>query len=69
MHTMGQSNINQHQTLVTNLYDKLLEHLHNEKEIALLILDQSKAYDLVQHQILLQKLGSIRTQRKVTQPN
>ena len=44
------------QTLVLELYDRLLQDLNNDQEVVLLLLDQSKAYDLVPHHILLQKL-------------
>ena len=47
------------QTLVTNLYDKILELIHQGQDTALVLLDQSKAYDLVQHSILLQKLEAL----------
>ena len=43
------------QTLITDLHDSLIEDLKNDKDTALLVLDQSKAYDLVNHKILLDK--------------
>ena len=43
------------QTLITDLHDCLLEDLENDTETALLVLDQSKAYDLVSHEILVRK--------------
>ena len=47
------------QTLVLSIYDKLLELVNQGQEAALVLLDQSKAYNLVQHSILLQKLAAI----------
>ena len=44
------------QTLVLEVYDKLLQNKHQEIETALILLDQSKVYDMVQHTILLGKL-------------
>ena len=44
------------QTLITELYDELLENLNDDKEMALIILDQSKAFDVIDHKTLLAKL-------------
>ena len=44
------------QTLITELQDLIVENLHNGKDGALIVLDQSKAYDLVSHPLLLKKL-------------
>ena len=44
------------QTLVTEIHDWLLENKTREQEAALLILDQSKAYKIIDHEILLQKM-------------
>ena len=44
------------QSLVTEIHDKLLEDLTNDTDTALLILDQSKAYNIISHPILLRKL-------------
>ena len=42
-----------------NLYDNLLENLEKGDNSALVMLDQSKAYEIVNHRILLEKLGAI----------
>ena len=44
------------QTLATEVHDWLVETMAEEKDAALIILDQSKAYDLVSHVILIHKL-------------
>ena len=44
------------QTLINELHDALVDNLNTGVDTALLILDQSKAYDVVDHHILLQKL-------------
>ena len=52
------------QTLVLELQDKLVENLEKGDETVLLILDQSKAYDLVQHDILLEKMRILNFSQK-----
>ena len=52
---MDQLPTNQLRHLSLDLYDCLLNDLNNDTETALLVLDQSKAYDLVNHAILLGK--------------
>ena len=47
------------QTLAMELYNKLLENVRNDKEIALITLDQSKAFKIVDHEILLKKMRHI----------
>ena len=47
------------QSLIAEVYDNLLESLNNGQDVALLIIDQSKAFDIVDHPILLQKLQVI----------
>ena len=47
------------QTLVTELHDLLMEDLETGQESVLLVLDQSKAYYCVSHEILLDKLTMI----------
>ena len=47
------------QTLMSELHDKLMEDDLNEKESILLILDQSKAYNVIPHDILLRKLEAL----------
>ena len=47
------------QTLITEIYDQLIENLETGKEVALVLLDQSKAYDLINHRILLHKLQAL----------
>ena len=47
------------QTLVAELYDQLMDNLDKNEDCALVLLDQSKAYDLVNHCILLQKLQAL----------
>ena len=47
------------QTLISELHDKLVEDDSQEKESILLILDQSKAYDVIPHDILLRKLEAV----------
>ena len=44
------------QTLILEVHDGLVESLSTGNDAALLILDQSKAYDIIQHSILLDKL-------------
>ena len=44
------------QTLILEVHDGLVESLSSGNDAALLILDQSKAYDIIQHSILLDKL-------------
>ena len=45
--------------MITELYDVLVENSVNQIDAALIILDQSKAYDVVDHVILLKKLEII----------
>ena len=47
------------QTLISELHDNLMEDDTKGQESALLILDQSKAYNLVSHDLLLKKLEII----------
>ena len=47
------------QSVITELHDKLLEDMENDTDTALLVLDQSKAYDVVCHRILLRKFEAI----------
>ena len=47
------------QTLVSELYDQLVENLQSDNDTALVLLDQSKAYDLISHPILLKKLSAL----------
>ena len=47
------------QTLVTELHDLLIEDLTNNNESVLIVLDQSKAYDIVSHEILLKKFSAL----------
>ena len=47
------------QTMVNEIYDNLLENLNNGDDTALIMLDQSKAYKIVNHKILLRKLSAI----------
>ena len=47
------------QTIISEIYDNIMEDIENDTDIALLILDQSKAYDLVDHQILIQKFKAL----------
>ena len=47
------------QTLVTELHDSLVENFNTGEDTALIVLDQSKAYNVVDHYILLQKLKMI----------
>ena len=44
------------QTIINEIHDRILENLSTGQDSALLILDQSKAYDLINHPILLEKL-------------
>ena len=52
------------QTLVLDLHDRLVEALETGEEVALLQLDQSKAYDLISHHILLEKLRILKFSEK-----
>ena len=47
---------NHHQTLVVDLHDKLVQDMEAGEDVALLLLNQSKAYNLVPHKILIQKM-------------
>ena len=40
------------QTLLLDLHDKIVEDLEEDKDVAVLLLDQSKAYNIVPHEIL-----------------
>ena len=44
------------QSLVTEIYDALVKDLTEGTETALIALDQSKAYDIVDHEIMIRKL-------------
>ena len=44
------------QTLLLEVHDRLVQTLSSGQEAALLVLDQSKAYNIVQHDILLKML-------------
>ena len=44
------------QSLVTELHDLLVEECHSGRESALIVLDQSKAYDCISHPKLLGKI-------------
>ena len=44
------------QSLVAEVHDRLIENMTQGTESALIILDQSKAYNVVSHKILIQKL-------------
>ena len=52
------------QTLCTELHDKLVHDYENDDEVALLLLDQSKAYDLVSHNLLLGKMSILNFNQK-----
>ena len=54
------------QTMVVEIYDKLLENLQNDDDTALIMLDQSKAYKIICHKILLRKLRAIGFTEKAT---
>ena len=47
------------QTIVTEIHYALLQDLIHDKDSVLLVLDQSKAYNLVDHEILLRKMAAI----------
>ena len=47
------------QTIVIELYDKLMENMTKGDESILILLDQSKAYEIVDHDILIRKLKAI----------
>ena len=52
------------QTLIIELHDSLLRDLNDDTDSALLVLDQSKAYDLVNHGILMEKFKILGFNRK-----
>ena len=52
------------QSLVQELHDKLVQEYESVQDTALLLLDQSKAYDLVPHDILLGKMKILNYQQK-----
>ena len=45
------------QTLITELHDLMLDDHHQHHEGALIVLDQSKAYDCINHEILIGKMA------------
>ena len=47
------------QTLITELHDGLAYSMSTGEESALIILDQSKAFNIIRHNILLEKLKII----------
>ena len=47
------------QTLVTEVYSQLLENFENGEDSALIMLDQSKAYEIVDHKLLLRKIEAL----------
>ena len=47
------------QSLITELHNLLVEDRHLNKESALIVLDQSKAYDCIDHNILVNKMSII----------
>ena len=47
------------QTLISELHDRLVESVSKQEESVLIIIDQSKAYEVVNHEILLRKLQAI----------
>ena len=47
------------QTAINEIHDGLVEALANGEEAALVVIDQSKAFDLIDHMILIQKLWLI----------
>ena len=47
------------QTLVAELYNKLLEKINLKEDTALVLMDQSKCFNLIDHQILLSKMKII----------
>ena len=55
------------QTQILEVHDGLVESLSTGNDAALLILDQSKAYDIIQHSILLDKLQILGIQKSVSQ--
>ena len=52
------------QTLVQELFDNLMESMEEEEITAVIQTDQSKAYDVVNHQILLEKMRILGFNRK-----
>ena len=47
------------QTVVAEIYDRLLVNLNEDDDSALILLDQSKAYEIICHKILCKKLRII----------
>ena len=43
------------QSILNEVHDNLVETLENEEDAALVLIDQSKAFDIIEHQILLKK--------------
>ena len=52
------------QTLVVELYNELLENKAEGEDIALILMDQSKAFKIIDHKILLDKLEAIGVKNK-----
>ena len=55
------------QTLVIEIYDQLIQNINNDQDTALVLLDQSKAYEMVPHNILLQKFKTLGFKSKALQ--
>ena len=55
------------QTLVNDLHNALMETMNKNEDAYLLLLDQSKAYEIVCHDLLLQKLKVIGFQNQATE--
>ena len=47
------------------LYDKLVQDMEDGEDVVLLLLDQSKAYDLVPHKILIKKMEALNFSPKI----
>ena len=51
-------------TLILELHNKLVESMETGQDVALLQLDQSKAYNLISHPILIQKMRLLKFNKK-----
>ena len=52
------------QSLVIDLHDKLIQDYEDSKDVALVLLDQSKAYNIISHKIIIEKIKALNYSNK-----